>query len=105
SFCCCSAALPVDGITKSTSTLPSSLAAASQPVRAIVQNVAALFETKASFSLLPAAGGVALPSAGLLGASDLLQPETNAARHTAAKRDWIIFIWFNWLMVAGLLLG
>jgi len=45
-----------------------------------------------------------LPPAGVLGASDLLQPETIAAMQTAAKRDWIIFIWFGWLIVAGILL-
>src|ERR1043165_1525979 len=51
---CWAAAVPSDGILKSTSMLGRSLAAFSVPLRAITQNDEALLVTKASLCLVPA---------------------------------------------------
>src|ERR1700722_13550054 len=86
-ICCCSAAVPVGGMRKSTSTLPSSLAAASQPARAITQKSSALLETNASFSSLAGAGVPELDSA-----FSFLQLEKTDARQNARNNEQIFFM-------------
>ena len=89
-ICCCSAALPLRGMRKSTSTSPSSLAAASQPARANVQKFAALLLTNASFLIVADAG--LFPVCGPEEFWFFPQPERIAAAHKTINRGWFFFI-------------
>ena len=98
---CCSAALPLEGMRKSTSTLPSSLAASLQPARAMVQKFAALLETNASLSFFAdeLTEDWELPPALL---SFLLQLVAIAARDSASKRAWVfLIIILAWRFIRG----
>src|SRR6516164_7186401 len=88
-ICCCSAALAEEGIRKSTSTLPSSLAASLQPVRAIAQKFAALLLTNASLSFFWGAGAAPDEAVSF---SFLLQLENIVATHTARVRRHVLFM-------------
>src|SRR5215469_540247 len=81
----CSAEPPLDVMRKSTSTFPSSLAAALQPAFAKLQKLAELLETNASFNFLAGAGAD-------VSFWFLPQPVMMVATHIARNRDWIFFI-------------
>src|SRR5271157_953793 len=93
-ICRCVAELPSCVMRKSTSTSPSSVAAALQPARANDQKFAALFETNASFSfLLDGAAG----EPGFSADSFLPQPEASATTHTAVRSNGVGFIISLWV--------